>query len=143
MATEYRRILRAMRRPRAAAAMRRGSAHGACAPSPPLGGEGRGEGGSPRVDTPEFAEGPPHPDLLPLKGKKERERTARLTSPATLLLLHRSRVAIGPQRLARQRHRGGRADVVARRGAELDRLEPLAEQVDVVGRLGALVAAAA
>ena len=40
------------------------SMHGACAPSPPLGGEGRGEGVSPRVATSRFAETPPHPDLL-------------------------------------------------------------------------------
>src|SRR5580700_8377952 len=50
--------------------------HGACAPSPPSGGEGRGEGDSPRVVMSEFVEAPP-PDLLPLKGEKERRRRAR------------------------------------------------------------------
>src|SRR5215831_8085469 len=51
-------------------------AHGAGSPSPlsfllplplqgPSGGEGRGEGVSPRVADSRFVEAPPHPDLLP------------------------------------------------------------------------------
>ena len=51
--------------------------HGICAPSPPSGEEDRGEGVSPRVATSEFAEAPPHPDLLPLKVEKERNRRAK------------------------------------------------------------------
>ena len=56
--------------------------HDARAPSPPSGGEGRGkgrgEGVSPQTVTHRFAETPPHPDLLPLKGEKERRRRASL-----------------------------------------------------------------
>jgi len=52
-----------------------GDKHGACTPSPPSGGEGWGEGASPRVATSEFVETPPHPDLLPLKGEKGHKRS--------------------------------------------------------------------
>ncbi len=51
--------------------------HTARAPSPPLGGEGRGEGGSPRVVTPEFAEAPLTPTLSPQeRGEGEERRSA-------------------------------------------------------------------
>src|SRR5215470_2647643 len=53
----------------AAVTMRRSVGHEHCAraPSPPLGGEGWGEGVYPRVEASRFVESPPHPDLLPLK----------------------------------------------------------------------------
>ncbi len=50
---------------------------GACAPSPPSGGEGRDEGAPPQSVTPRLAERPPHPDPLPLKGERERGQRAR------------------------------------------------------------------
>src|SRR3954451_1059585 len=50
-------------------------------------------------------------------------------------------IPIRPAPLPCQRHRGLHADLVPRRGAELQRFQPLPEQFDVVHRLGALVAA--
>lgn len=50
-------------------------------------------------------------------------------------------IPIRPAPLPCQRHRGRRADLVPRGGAELQRLQPLPEQGDVVHRLRALVAA--
>ena len=60
--------------------------HDARAPSPPSGGEGWGEGVSPRVASSRFVEAPPHPDLLPLKGEKGRRRRAVLPFVATFFL---------------------------------------------------------
>src|SRR5438132_7964375 len=59
----------------------------------------------------------------------------------SLFFGYRPGIAIGPERLARQRDRRGAADRVARRRAELERFQPPAEDIDVVDGLRALVAA--
>jgi N-acetylmuramic acid 6-phosphate etherase len=47
----------------------RATGHGACAPSPPSGGEGRDEGAPPQTVSSRLADRPPHP----LKGERERQ----------------------------------------------------------------------
>jgi penicillin-binding protein 1C len=60
--------------------------HSVGAPSPPSGGEDRGEGASPRAVDSHFVEAPPHPGLLPLKGEKGR-RWRFIASLAALVLV--------------------------------------------------------
>src|ERR1700759_4568289 len=72
------------------------------------------------------------------------------TRPAAISLFNRSlplivgrgpALAIGPAGFLRQRDRRLDADGVTGRGAELERFQPVAEQIDVVNGLRTLVAA--
>src|ERR1700761_6970940 len=53
----------------------------------------------------------------------------------------RTAIAIGPARLPRQRHRRLDPDLMPRGGTEFKRLQPPAEQIDLVNRLRALITA--
>src|SRR5450830_830056 len=67
-------------------------------------------------------------------------RKAADASP--LLRIERgSLIAVGPERVTRQRDRRVGPDLVARRGAEFEHLQSVAEQIDVVDVLRALIAA--
>src|SRR5437660_3418379 len=79
-----------------------------------------------------------------------RPRCARASEPATdrrrrignaLIVRRRPAVAIGPTGVPRQRNRRFDANLMPRRGAKFEHLQPVAEQVDVVDGLRALVAA--
>jgi len=55
---------------------------GCVAPSPRLRGEGRGEGA---LRLPEPVESPPHPDLLPAGGEKEKQAAAQTSTKRALI----------------------------------------------------------
>src|SRR5947209_6724117 len=58
-----------------------------------------------------------------------------------LIVRRRPAVAIGPTGVPRQANRRFSADLMPRRGAEFEDLQPVAEQIDVVDGLRALIAA--
>src|SRR5690348_13054032 len=61
--------------------------------------------------------------------------------PRALIVSRRPAVVIRPTRLLRQADRRIDTDRMPRRGAELERLELVAEQIDVIDRLRALITA--
>ena len=91
----------------------------------------------------------PFPRDLPIKTTDEFGAYARriyaslglVRAPEPTIQTHRSAYRDRPSNSPRQRHRGFDADLMPRCGAELERLQPAAEQVDVIDGLRALVAA--
>src|SRR5450830_2022568 len=70
-----------------------------------------------------------------------RYRRKRAGAAALLGVECGSLVAVGPERVTRQRYLRVGPDLVARRGAEFEHLQSVAEQIDVVDGLRALIAA--
>src|SRR5438128_2104202 len=73
--------------------------------------------------------------------RRANQRHSIIITPRPLLVGRRPGVAIGPAAFTRQRNACLGPDLMARGGAELEHLQLAAEQVDLVSRLRALIAA--
>src|SRR6185312_5471151 len=65
----------------------------------------------------------------------------RSNEPRPSVMRRRPAIAVGPAGLSRQRNHGLSPDLVPRRGAEFERLQPAAKQIQRIDGLRALITA--